>query len=224
MFNNTAFASAQALGVNSAWDFFQPYADFDVDFLYNALFCDNLSLFRRDRPLAEREPWCHVLDDPPSAQILQALAGDELQPSRLRALACHRLRTIGHAMEGPLLLGIVVELPHAQSQETLAAYADGRVHFIRHSGATASFDGDAENVSKRARKLVGAAQRMAGQFNAAQPRRDAPPAGGNVRITLLTGTGLFSVEGRFNALQKDPFAGPVLGNAIWLLQAHAQQG
>jgi hypothetical protein len=224
MLNHSADDAAKrpaAARRNPHWDFFQPYADFDVDFLYNTLFCDSVALFRRDaRALHGDCP--QVSAEPPSEQVLRALAGDGAAASRLRALACHRLRTAGHVVDGSLFFGVVIELPHAHSQETLAAFADGRVHFIRHCGAIANFDRASDAVATRARKLVAAAQRLVERFTDADSLRRPPPAGGAIRITLLTGAGPFCVEGRFNALQKDPLAGPVLGNAIWLLQAHTQ--
>jgi len=205
------------------WGFEQPYADFEVDFLYNSLFCDSIALFRRDPVEACSEHGQRVLSAASSADDLFELAADASAPSRLRALACQRLQQAGSAIDGATIFGVVAEFPHADSQETLAAYADGAVQWIRHDGACTSFDPDACDVSARARKLVVVAQRLLQRSTGPEPRR--PPArDGRVRITLIAGDGLHAVEGHFHALQKDSLVNPVLGNAIWLLQAHAQAG
>jgi hypothetical protein len=214
-------ARRAAATCDSAGDFFQPYADFDVDFLYNSLFCDNLALFRRDFPLAQTEPWTLVLAEPPPLQTLQDLAGDETAPSRLRALACKSLRRAGTPLADRRIFGVIVELPAADGQDTLAAHADGSAHCIRHTGQTSSFDSDASPVAARARKLVAAAERLLQRFAAPQGQRLAPPQDARVRITLLASDGLHVSEGDFQTLQQDALAGPVLGNVIWLLQAHA---
>jgi hypothetical protein len=206
-----------------AWGFEQPYADFEVDFLYNSLFCDSIALFRRDLDAAGSEYGQRVLSQASSADELVALVADDSAPSRLRALACRQLQRSGGDVDGGMIFGVVAEFPHADSQETLAAYADGGVRWIRHDGACTWFDPDACDVSARARKLVVVSQRLVQRFAAPQPRRP-PSRDGRVRITLIAGDGLHAVEGHFHALQKDPIVNPVLGNAIWLLQAHAQAG
>jgi len=206
--------------VESAWNFFQPYADFEADFVYNALFCDSICLFRHDLPTAQTAPWSIVLAEPPPIPALQSLVDDDSAPSRLRALACDRLRAAGHEVVSRAVLAVIVEFPLSRSQETLAACADGSVRYIRHNGATSLFDSGVSNVAARARKLVAAAQRLLCRFDGRESRRLAPPQGDRIRITLVSCGGLHVSEGHLHTLQKDALTGPVLGNAIWLLQAH----
>lgn len=224
MLNNSVaeVGGSAASNVESKWNFFQPYADFDADFLYNSLFCDSLPLFRRDLPTAAAVPWAAVLAEPPPLEILQALIVDERAPGRLRALACERLRATGHDVACGSVLAVIVEFPLRRGQDTLAVWVDGSVCHIRHSGAASLFESDGSSVAARARKLVAVARRLQQRFGAPDSHRPPPPQGDRVRISLITCGGRYCSEGSLQALQKDPLTGAVLGNAIWLLQAHAR--
>jgi hypothetical protein len=224
MLNNSVaeVSGSAASNVESKWNFFQPYADFDADFLYNSLFCDSLPLFRRDLPTATAAPWTAVLAEPPPLDILQALIADDRAPGRLRALACERLRATGHDVVGRAVLAVIVEFPLVRGQDTLAVWADGSVCYIRHSGAASLFECDGSSVAARARKLVAAARRLQHRFGTPQSHRPPPPQGDRIRISLITCGGRYCSEGSLQALQKDAVTGAVLGNAIWLLQAHAR--
>lgn len=203
-----------------AWEFFQPYAEFAADFLYNSLFCDSIALFQRDAD-SHGAAAAAALLSASAPQQLFALAKDESIASRIRALAWHGLRATGFPETGQDVLGVVIELPCARNQDTLAAYADGSVRYIRHSGEHSAFDSSAPTVSARARKLVAVAHKLLQRFEQPATQRTASPGDGRIRITLIASEGHYVCEGPFQALQKDPLAGPVLGNAIWLLQAQA---
>jgi len=224
MLNNSVaeVGGSAASNVESKWNFFQPYADFDADFLYNSLFCDSIALFRRDLPTATAMPWAAVLAEPPSLEILQGSIADDHAPGRLRALACERLRATGHEVVGGAVLAVIVEFPLVRGQDTLAVWADGGVCHIRHSGAASLFESHGSRVAARARKLVAVARRLQQRFGAPESHRPPQPQGDRVRISLITCGGRYCSEGSLQALQKDPMTGAVLGNAIWLLQAHAR--
>src|SRR5579859_5109254 len=87
-----------------------PYRDSRYNFLYNLLFCDEPSLFSRGKQ-SNDGPWPILFADVPDPLALRALAHDETEESRLRALAFRRLRDFGHEVTPRILLGVIVEVP-----------------------------------------------------------------------------------------------------------------
>jgi hypothetical protein len=102
-----------------------PYAQPEVNKIYNLLFCDDIALFK---PAKVEADWQQMLfDEKPDTGALLALAEDEGNESRVRALAYRRLRELGQRVPARKLLGTVIEVPLDNGLDVLAAYADGRV-------------------------------------------------------------------------------------------------
>ena len=208
---------AAAEAGNAPPDFFQPYAEVSVNFVYNVLFCDSTALFHGEDDAAAGEPWATLLREPPDPRALRLLIADEANESRLRALACHRLQRSEAPMAQKRLFGVVVEVPLSQGLDVLAAFADGQVRYINHTGKTSFLDGGSGEVNIRARRLVAAAQPLVEQLGSACARLP-PPCGDRIRISFVASDGLYVEEGRYDALQKDARCGSVLAAALSLLQ------
>jgi hypothetical protein len=157
-----------------------------------------------------------MFGDTPDAAVIQAIVADANEESRTRLLAAHWLRTHGHAVPVSEVLGVVVEVPLEGSLDTLAAYADGRVRYINHTGRIAVFEGAPETVAQQA-KLLTAAAIPSAAVSPAVAQRGAPPAPGMVRFSYLSTEGLRVREGGFGDLARDELAAPVLHNAQRLL-------
>jgi hypothetical protein len=68
-------------------------------------------------------------------------------------------------------------------------------------------------------QLLNAGKRVAENIGPwAEPRR-AAPSNGNVRLNVLTPSGLHFGEGKFNVLARDPMGGPVITNGAKLMGA-----
>ena len=214
-------ASSEATSI--APEIFRPYTDLSVDFIYNLLFCDNVSLFRGPDNAAPDEPWKTLLQEPPDARALRVLIADEANESRLRALACHRLQATGAQLAATRLFGVIVEVPLSQGLEVLAAFADGQVRHIHHTGKMSFFEPGPGEVNARARRLVTAAQPRVERLGRHTQTRLAPPVGDRIRMSFLTSNGLYCGEGRYEAMQKDEHAGPIMAAALALLQTIAMQ-
>jgi hypothetical protein len=198
-----------------------PYAQAQLNFLYNLLFCDNVDLLRNAGEPAgvQEEPWLTLLAREPSEAALRRLADGWSDESRVRALAFNRLRAIGAAVAPKILLGVIVEVPVRQGLDVLAAYADGRVRYLNHAGKASIFEGGPVVVETLARELVVAALPLVQRIGAWDRARLPPPRAGRVRITFLVSDGLYFGEGPFEELRADPLGGAVLGKAIELLDA-----
>lgn len=200
-----------------AAEFYKPYAESHVNFLYNLLFCGDASLFRKHDAQAAGGVWEALLAEPPDIAALRKIAEDETNEGRLRALAYHRLRAADEKVPEKKLLGVIVEVPLEQGLDVLAAFSEGGVRYLNQSGKVAIFEGDGNPVAGLAKALIVASQPVVNQIGPWDRQRLPPPKAGNVRLTFLVSDGLYFGEGALDMLQSDPMAGPVLDSATQLL-------
>ncbi|MGB7196114.1 MAG: hypothetical protein WBD81_21880 [Collimonas pratensis] len=195
-----------------------PYKQAEINFIYNLLFCDDLSLFE----LQNGEPptyWQLALfSQPPDVEAIRHIAENQDEESRIRAVAYNWLREHGHPVPSRQLLGVIVEVPVAGGLDTLAAYPDGRVRYINHTGKLAVFEGGVEQLEAKAKALVASAIPAVNNMGPWEERRLPPPSKGNVRMTFLVSDGLYLGQGPFALMEKEPLAAPVIQNAGGLLQ------
>jgi hypothetical protein len=193
-----------------------PYAQPKVNKIYNLLFCDDIALFK---PAKVEADWQQMLfDEKPDAGALLALAEDEGNESRVRALAYRRLRELGQAVPARKLLGTVIEVPLDNGLDVLAAYADGRVRYINATGKLSIFEGATPAMQTTIHKLLDASQGIVNHIGPLDGARLPPPAGDHVRLTFIVSDGLYFGEGPFAALSQDALAGPLIQQATRLLQ------
>ena len=210
--------------VASAADSYSPYKESHVNFLYNLLFCDDISLFKYDSASKTDALWATILAEKPDIPALETIASSLEEESRVRVLAYNRLRASGHAVTPKVLLGVIVEVPMEQGLDTLAAYSDGRVRYLNQSGKVAVFEGGAPKVEVLAKELIKASQGLLNSIGPWKEKRLPPPPANTVRITFLVSDGLYFGQGPFQALQQDAIGGPILSKAAQLLQAAVDAG
>jgi hypothetical protein len=203
-------------------EFYEPYAESHLNFLYNLLFCDDIRLFKNDDIVEGAESnglWPILLAENPDATALRKIAGDETNEGRVRAIAFNRLRAAAEQVPAKILLGIIVEVPLEDGLDVLAAFAEGGVRYLNQSGKVAVFEAPGSPVEALAKELLAVSQPVVDQIGPWEKNRLAPPRLGNVRMTFLVSDGLYFGEGPFGALQRDPLGGPVLAKATQLLQS-----
>jgi hypothetical protein len=203
---------------------YDPYAESSVNFLYNLLFCDDLSLFRNSSNDPAGGPWPTLLAESPDLSALRSIASDDTNEGRVRALAFNRLRSAGQTVPEKILLGVIVEVPFEKGLDVLAAFADGGVRYLNQSGKIAIFEGQGNPVEQLAKELVAVAQPLVDRIGPWDKKRLPPPKSGSVRLSFLVSDGLYFGEGPFGALQNDAMAGPVLAKATQLLQRAVEIG
>ncbi|WP_395401946.1 hypothetical protein ACHMW6_28310 [Pseudoduganella sp. UC29_106] len=187
------------------------YGKEELNIVYAMLFCDDLPQGGKD-----------LFGEQPDVRVVTAIAQDANEESRLRLLAARWLRANGHPAPASTILGVVVEVPLEGGLDTLAAYTDGRVRYINHTGRLAVYEGAPEDVAQQARLLVAAAIPAAARATPTTQRGARPPAG-TVRFSYLSTEGLRVREGGFGDLARDPLAASVLENAQQLLDLIVKQ-
>jgi hypothetical protein len=195
----------------------RPYQQAEVNFIYNLLFCDELTLFKpKDGVLSA--PYLQVLfADTPDPVAIAELANDPEQESRVRALAYNWLRAHQHPVPARVVLGVIVEMPLSGGLDVLAAYPDGRVRYINQTGKMAIVEGGAPAIEQKARELVQSAEAVVAQIGPWNEARLAPPSGTQVRMTFLASDGLYFGEGPYADIRAEPMAAPVIEHAEQLL-------
>jgi hypothetical protein len=150
---------------------------------------------------------------------IAALPGLE---SRHHAQAWHFLRQAGVApptAEGKRVLGVVVEVGMETGEDLVAAYADGSARYFNFSGAAVIWERPEASLDVSVQAMVGAGQVLAGKIGPWTGPRPPPVKRGEVRVNLLTPSGLHFGQGPFDALARDQLGGPVIFHAQHLMQA-----
>ena len=203
---------------------YQPYGESHLNFLYNLLFCDDIDLFKSQNNVSGEGLWSTLLAEQPDITTLRAVASDEGNEGRVRALAYNRLRASGDNVPAKKLLGVIIEVPLQEGLDVLAAFADGGVRYLNHSGKVAVFEGQGNPIEALAKELIAVSQPVVNQIGPWDKPRLPPPKPGNVRMTFLVSDGLYFGEGPFSLLQQDQMAGPILAKATQLLQRVVELG
>lgn len=100
--------------------------------------------------------------------------------------------------------------------DTLAAFSDGGVRYINHSGRIIVVEGTDVFQALVGRLFESASLVVARIGPWEQPRRP-PPGKGTLRLTFLVSDGLYFGEGPMKALERDALAGPVFREATQLM-------
>ena len=198
---------------------FQPYAKASAaNEIYDLLFCDNPTAFQ---PKSDDKPtdWQLLLFGPAQdpARIAR-LAGHSATESRVRVLAYNWLRTHGHETPKGVLLGVIIEVPLDHGLDVLAAYADGSVRYINHTGKMALIEPRGlPEASVQAKRLIELAQPIVAQIGPWDKARLPPPAKPNIRLTFIVSDGLYFGEGPLEVMQQDGLAGPLIQQGAHML-------
>lgn len=193
-----------------------PYPDPSTNHLYELLFCDVPALYR---PGAVAADWQALLYAPEAdVAAVRALAADAAQDSRVRALAYAWLRQRQAQVPRSELLGVVVEVALPGGLDALAAYRDGRVRYLNHTGRAVLIDARTPLIDPLVDALLAASGHAVPHAPLWQRAPGVGPGPGQVRIVMLTSGGLHRIEGPFDRLQRDAQAGPALLAASHLLE------
>jgi hypothetical protein len=211
-------------GAAAAPSFYTPYAQGQVNQIYNLLFCDDPALYATDPATANTPLWRTLRGEPLDVPGLRRIAEDAGNEGRVRALAYHRLRSAGERVAPRHLLGVIVEVPMPGGLDVLAAFSDGGVRYLNHSGKMVFVDAAGSPLQAMAAQLLSSADPVVARLGPWDKGRLPPPAGGNVRISFIVSDGLYFGEGPFEAMQRDPLAGALIEQASRLLQKVVEVG
>jgi hypothetical protein len=220
MLNNLLDAAAGLRGATPApvvlLPPFAPYTSRATNGIYNLLFSDNATVFKPKRGV-KPAPWQEDLfSSPVNLEALTALASDASQEGQIRYLAYARLRRHSQEVQPKILLGVIVEVRLADGLDTLAAFADGGVHYINQSGKQKAVR---NALAPLVNGLFAVSAPLVAQIGPWNKPRLPPPVRGNLRVSFLVSDGLYFGEGRMALMQNEPLGGPVIRMATGLLAA-----
>jgi hypothetical protein len=171
--------------------------------------------FRRARRLVEAD------DRQAAKQVMyQVLEMPQLE-SRIRLQAWHVLRELGEKPpqeKEKEMLGVVVEVGMPKGLDLLAAYADHRARYFNYSGAGILWERPDDSLDSAVDDLLTAGSAVVQEIKPWEQVRPPEPTKGNVRINLLTPSGLHIGQGPTEALNLDPMGGPILASSFRLMQ------
>ena len=144
-------------------EFYRPYSEPHLNFLYNLLFCDDIALFKNEGNVKGEGPWPALLGEKVDLNALRAIAEDETNEGRVRAIAFNRLRATGETVPVKKLLGVIIEVPLQQGLDVLAAFSEGGVRYINQSGKVVIFEGGGHPAESVAKELIAVSQPLVNQ-------------------------------------------------------------
>jgi hypothetical protein len=153
--------------------------------------------------------------------LLRAVAAMPSLESRHCIEAWHVLRELGVAPPSDLakrLYGVVVEVALPSGLDLLAAYADHSARYFNWSGGAVIWDAPDGAFDLDIDALLAIGQKVVERIGPWEAGRPAPPPTGQVRLNLLTPSGLHFGQGPMGDLMHDALAGPFLRAATKLMQ------
>jgi len=113
---------------------------------------------------------------------------------------------------------VIIEVGLPEGLDVVAAFKDGSARYINYSGKMIIWETHTEESGRLIEQLFADSMEVVKKIGPwAEPRRE-PPANGLVRLSFIVSEELYFGEGSFEVLQKDPLGGPVISDAILLMQ------
>jgi hypothetical protein len=166
----------------------------------------------------------HILEGNQSAAIArwrEVLEHPELE-TRQHLQAWHFLRQNGEQPPSAIarvVLGVVAELPMPQGFDLVAAYADHSARYWNFSGAGVVWDHPDSSLDTVIDQLFEAATPIAAQISPSDKPRPAAPPPGQLRLSILSPSGIHFGQGPVTVLSDDPQGARVLQSIVLLMRA-----
>ena len=142
--------------------------------------------------------------------------------SRHYVQAWHFLRQLGVTpsdSKAKEVYGVIVEYTMPKGLDIVAAYADYTARYFNHSGAAVIWETPDDSLNTEIDDLLGAGQSIIHNIGPWEDARPAAPQKGEIRVNMLTPSGLHFGQGPFNVLSNDEMAGPIIAAGVTLMKA-----
>lgn len=120
------------------------------------------------------------------------------------------------------VLGVVLEVWMDKGLDLLAAYDDGSARYVNYSHAAIIWDAPNADaaIEERLRQLLAVGQAVAPRIGPweGKGRRPEPPPYGQIRLNMLTPSGVHFGQGEFAALSGDPMGAALINAGTSLMQ------
>lgn len=178
---------------------------------------------------ASAEPWVSFVrakkllekkDTSSAAVILQTITEMPGLESRHYLQAWHSLRQVGvnpPADKAKTVYGVVVEVGMKNGADIVAAYMDHTARYLHHTGGGVIWEHPDESLDPKIKDLLDAGQAVANRIGPWDKERPAPPEEHNVRLNMLTPSGLHFGYGGFQTLHNEPMGRAILDPATALM-------
>jgi len=197
-----------------------------------------------DMPLSEwakddnvsAEPWVTFVkakkllekkDTSSAAAMLQKITEMPGLESRHYLQAWHILRQIGvnpPADKAKLVHGVVVEVAVNGGADIVAAYTDYTARYLHHTGSGVVWEHPNDSLDPKIKGLLEAGQAVANRIGPWEQERPPAPQGDNVRLNMLTPSGLHFGYGSYQTLHGEPMGRAILDPATALLMSLTELG
>jgi hypothetical protein len=140
--------------------------------------------------------------------------------SRHYVQAWNFLRGLGvnpPADKAKIVYGVVVEVGMPKGADIVAAYADGTARYLNFTGAGEFWERPNDSLDAEIKALLEAGQQVANMIGPWDKERPDAPTNGNVRLNMLTPSGLHFGYGGFETLSKDPKGAALINPATQLM-------
>jgi len=181
-------------------------------------------------PHTTAEPWVSFLktrkdldsrDNASAILILKRIMEMPGLESRHYLQAWHFLRQLGvnpPEDKAKIVYGVVVEVGMQNGADIVAAYTDGTARYLHHTGGGIVWERPDSSLDDQIQTLLAAGQKVVGYIGPWEQERPEAPENGNVRLNMLTPSGLHFGYGGFKTLSEDPMGNAILSPATQLLQ------
>jgi len=167
--------------------------------IYELLFCDNFSLYKNMQNI-----YPDIFSNNTNKNILEKLATDTNNESRIRVLAYRKLATMGLNYDKKDILGVIFEYPMPKGLDVLAVYSDGNARYINHSGKILIWEGI--SPTEDVKNIFCEADIITRQIGPWKDQRLPPPDTGNVRLTFLVNGEIYFGQGPAEFMLEEPLA------------------
>ena len=141
--------------------------------------------------------------------------------SRHYLQAWHFLRQLGvnpPPEKAKIVYGVVVEVALKGGVDILAAYTDQTARYLNYSGAGVIWEHPDTSLDTQIDALLKAGQAIVNVIGPWEQARPPAPQGDNVRLNMLTPSGLHFGYGSFQNLYNEPMGRSIIDPATQLMQ------
>lgn len=136
--------------------------------------------------------------------------------------AWHFLRQHGespHPEKAKLVYGVIVEVAVKGGADIVAAYTDYTARYLNYSGAGVIWEHPDTSLDAEIEALLKAGRAVANLIGPWEQARPPAPEGENVRLNMLTPSGLHFGYGSFKSLYEEPMGRSIIDPATRLMQS-----
>ena len=189
----------------------------ELTFIYEMLFCDELSFYAQTLEDLTPYPWSVLFDPAATAPDLYEVIDNSDDNSRVKLLAYNKLLQGHHPVLRREILAVIVEVGLQKGQDTLACYRDGTARYINHTGKIVFWDSVNPHSKELTDRIFDESEKMIAHLGPWEYGRLNPPKPGFARITLMASNGLYFGEAEADTLFSDALAAPALQAATAFL-------